>query len=401
MPSRLRPGSVHFARWALPLGVLALAALVACGGSGGSDAVAVGGLEPTPTVPLAMLKEVFVDATGQAGRASLNATGQLAYNTVTAAGPRARFFDGVSVRAIPGDVASRAVAVNDAGEVTGQLLQPDGSTRAFRWSTGTPETLVVVDTQPGTSTVAADINRSGQVAGTLITRNLPQAFRWTPGTSFQPLESAGFIGPPLSEGHFINTSGAVAGLSSTLSGAHAALWVPGQAVRDLGTLGGLRSTPAALNDAGQVAGQAQTAAGANHAFRWSEAEGMRDLGTLGGATSGATAMNARGWVVGTADTALAASQAFVWREGTLLALGTLGGRNSAATAIDSAGQVGGTAQLADGTAHAFTWTAESGMVDLHTRAVLRQPAVLQSVIALSDDGSVLVSSSAGLMLLKP
>lgn len=400
-----RPGSplvdAHLARKARLLGCAGLMALVACGGGGGSDPLPV---DPAPAAPVAVagLKEVFVDAAGQAGGAGLNASGQLAYTTETAAGPRARFFDGVSVREIPGDVASRAVAVNDAGQVAGHLLQPDGTTRAFRWNAGTTEPLVLVDTPPATSSVATDINRSGQVAGTLSTRNLPQAFRWTPGTGLQLLESVGFIGIPLSEGHFINASGAVAGLSSTSTGsARAALWVPGQAVRDLGALGGQRSTPVALNDAGQVAGQAQTPAGTSHAFRWSQTAGIRDLGTLGGATSRAVAMNASGWVVGSADTAQGDAQAVLWRDGTALTLGTLGGRTSSATAVDRNGRVGGTAQRADGAAHAFTWTAESGMVDLNTRAVLRRPAVLQSVLALSDDGSVLVSTSVGLMLLRP
>src|SRR6266516_3426519 len=60
---------------------------------------------------------------------------------------------------------------------------------------------------------------------------------------------------------------------------------------DLGTLGGNTSVAAALNDAGQVAGESRPAPGACtvaglcvHAFFW-DGTTMRDLGTLGGSLS--------------------------------------------------------------------------------------------------------------------
>jgi probable HAF family extracellular repeat protein len=70
-------------------------------------------------------------------------------------------------------------------------------------------------------------------------------------------------------------------------------------MRDLGTLGGEQSNAFAINDAGQVAGAAQTASNEWHALiTGPNGEGMRDLGTLGGDYSSASGINDAGQVVG-------------------------------------------------------------------------------------------------------
>src|SRR5581483_4660746 len=51
--------------------------------------------------------------------------------------------------------------------------------------------------------------------------------------------------------------------------------------RQLGTLGGNNSNARAINNAGQIAGDSDTADGAVHAFLF-ERGNMRDIGTLGG-----------------------------------------------------------------------------------------------------------------------
>src|SRR6476469_2908659 len=69
-------------------------------------------------------------------------------------------------------------------------------------------------------------------------------------------------------------------------------------VRDLGTLGGTLSHANSINEQGDVAGVAQTAAGEPRAFLWRAGQGMRSLGTLGGSQSRARGLNDRTAVVG-------------------------------------------------------------------------------------------------------
>ena len=85
-------------------------------------------------------------------------------------------------------------------------------------------------------------------------------------------------------------------------------------VTDLGTLGGAGSRAYAINSAGVVAGEAETAGRRIHAFIWRPGQGMSDLGTLGGPTSRAYDINSNGTVVGEADTTSGLREAFVWSE---------------------------------------------------------------------------------------
>jgi probable HAF family extracellular repeat protein len=130
------------------------------------------------------------------------------------------------------------------------------------------------------------------------------------------------------------------------------------------TLSPLDSVAYAVNEGGQVVGY--TGAPFQRAFRWTDSNGngvvdpgeFKDLGTLlGGAWSIAYAINNLGDVVGEAKHSSGARRGFLWTDkGGMQDVGTLGGTNSLANAIDNLGRVVGWAQTPGGVWHAFLRT---------------------------------------------
>lgn len=195
----------------------------------------------------------------------------------------------------------------------------------FAWHNGTVYNL---GTLPGgSSSVTTYINERGDIAG---------------------VSDQGLIDP---------VSGFVAG--------HAVLWHDGRII-DLGTLGGYESLSYGINDRDQVVGLATNGVAdtANafapfnaqeHAFLWHHGV-MRDLGTLGGPDSVAYAINDRGQVMGQALTAALAVHPFFWDDGKMTDIGTFGGTNSFPTVLNNRGQVSGSLNLpGDVSFHPFLW----------------------------------------------
>ena len=85
----------------------------------------------------------------------------------------------------------------------------------------------------------------------------------------------------------------------------------GYTAKDIGTLGGLRASVNAINDAGVVVGWSELQSGLHHAFRYSDGA-MLDLGTLpGDKESYAVGTNEAGEIVGTSVGI--GIRAFLWR----------------------------------------------------------------------------------------
>ena len=224
-------------------------------------------------------------------------------------------------------------------------------------------------------------------------------FKWQNGVSIPLGALPGFNGLNSATGFWVSDSGLTAGISENgidpLTGApalEAVVWGTDNSLTDLGTLGGNESEANAVNNRGQVAGEALNTipdpytsnfnnfyiGGATqvHAFRWTRPRGIQDLGTLGGTDSAAFSINERGQIAGISFTNTTVNPAtgvptldpFLWENGKMLDLGTLGGTFGVAFALNNGGQVVGYSDLpGDNTgAHPFLWDRKRGMQDLGT-----------------------------------
>jgi probable HAF family extracellular repeat protein len=178
---------------------------------------------------------------------------------------------------------------------------------------------------------------------------------------------------------------------------HAFIWENGH-MNDLKTLGGTCAFAYALNNRGQVVGQANLAGDSeSHPFLW-ERGVMKDLGALGGTYGYAGWLNDSGEVVGAATNPLdEALLAFSWKEGAMTNLGTLNGNGcSAADAVNSKGQVVGGSGLydaaffsacTDAVEHAVLWE-DGKILDLNSLVSAPSELTLNEATSINDHGEI-------------
>jgi probable HAF family extracellular repeat protein len=321
---------------------------------------------------------------------------------------RAMFYDGTSVQDIGtlGGSQAYALDLNNAGQVVGSSSLPGDPPfgHAYLWSRATG--MIDLGTLGGTASGAVAVNNHGQVTGSSrVPNSASHAFRWSPAFGLEDIglfPGAGFTS--FTAATDISDTGLVTGWGSTANdNGHAFAWTRKTGLVDLGTLGGSFSYAEATNARGQVAGYATVPGdGAWHAFIWDARHGLRDLGTAGGSESFSLALNDLGQVVGVFNIA-DGQRAFSWTPSRgIVDLGTLGGPGSRAIAVNNKGQVVGGSTTRGGTFHAFVWSAREGMVDLNKR-LRHAPAglVVDFASAISDNGAIVATSNAGLVLLKP
>ena len=178
---------------------------------------------------------------------------------------------------------------------------------------------------------------------------------------------------------------------------HAFIWENGE-MNDLKTLGGTCAFAYALNNRGQVVGQANLAGDSeSHPFLW-ERGVMKDLGALGGTYGYAGWLNDSGDVVGAATNPLdKALFAFSWKEGVMTNLGTLNGNAcSAADAVNSKGQVVGGSGLSfpaffpsctDAIEHAVLWE-DGKILDLNSLVSSPSELTLNEATFINERGEI-------------
>ncbi len=173
----------------------------------------------------------------------------------------------------------------------------------------------------------------------------------------------------------------VGGMGGTPSGAF--LWQDG-VVYDLGVLPGYTNSHAEdINESGQVVGYSINREGGCRPWVWTAAGGLVALSTLGGRCATARAINDNGDIVG--DAFLPGDErlhAVMWKSGVISDLQTFQEGNSAAWDVNNAGVAVGT--YWGGTGISFRWTAAGGM------ALIREPDVDRGNEALGINSSGLI-----------
>jgi len=123
------------------------------------------------------------------------------------------------------------------------------------------------------------------------------------------------------------------------------------------------STKAAgINDAGQIVGSAWNTQGNQRAIIANNGS-LTDLGTLGGVWSQGNAINNSGQVTGEAQTSYG-GHAFITRNGEMVDLGAFAWGVSRGWAINDIGQVAGTSLINSIEKHAFITTVDDRMIDI-------------------------------------
>jgi probable HAF family extracellular repeat protein len=188
----------------------------------------------------------------------------------------------------PGDVYSRALAINDYDQVVGY----SGSgvnvavSHAFMWQGPAGPMTDLGNIGSSSNTTARAINNAGQAVGDGYTAaGVDHAWFWQSNTmtdlNNEPgVEGSGWV---LTQAWGINGQGQIVGQGTHNGQTRAFLWTwkSGVPPTDLGALvAGGDSLGTAINSSGQVAGTSYTAGGCCNGFYWTSTDGMTDLPPL-------------------------------------------------------------------------------------------------------------------------
>lgn len=186
----------------------------------------------------------------------------------------------------------------------------------------------------------------------------------------------GTLGGPTSHAYDINNRGQIIGSADTTESfggfsyfQRGFLWQKGVPTRDLGVCSGPTgsfrcSYARAINENGQVTGNADYFGGYSSPFSWQDGSGMQNIG--GGPYNWAYGINNSGQIVGSASTASGAYYAFCWKKET--GMQDIGVGKGGGQAINDNGQIVGATYDQDGVRYAFSWQNDTGIQNLGTGA---------------------------------
>lgn len=325
--------------------------------------------------------------------ASPSLAGAAAVVLLASRSPGQATFRGLNTILSGGFTSARVEGVSANGAYLVGWGHRAGGSDAFRWSAA--QGMVALTGLPGAGASARGVSANGAVVAGDWASPARSAFRWS-----WPAGAAALGGTAW--GYAVSANGqAIVGRAGT--GTTAFRWTAGSGVVPLGDLAGgaVQSIAYAVSaDGAVVVGESASGLAAREAFRWTHAGGMAGLGLLPGRlNSVAHAVSADGTtVVGNGF-----SEGFRWTAATgMTSLGKLPGEfGSPAADVNADGRivVGGRDGAPGERILPFLWMPETGIVNLaqllQTQYSLNvTDSQLGTVIAMSDDGRVIVGRSA-------
>ena len=323
---------------------------------------------------------------------------------LTAAPVAAQTYQVIDLGTLGGN-RSEAKDINEAGQIVGSAENAGGQDRAFLWQNGT---MTDLGTLSGAESVALGINDAGWVVGEADTAGGDtHAFLWRAGLGMSDL---GTLGGTESTAWDINNAGSVVGESDVVGDieVHPFLYQSG-AMTDLGVLtGGTHAQALGINAIGTIVGWSTTTGVIGwHAFVYTGGA-MTDIGNpgLSGGHSGAMAVNDGGNVVGEAEPAGGGTVPFLYAGGAMTSLGSLGGNVGTAMDIGSSGVIVGWSHVLGGTtAHAVIYDDDNGLRDLNDLIPAGSGWLLIAANAINESGWIVGYGEFGgqdrAFLLKP
>jgi probable HAF family extracellular repeat protein len=299
-----------------------------------------------------------------------------------------------------GGTVDDPTADNDSDAIpNGEDVFPNDDTRFAAF------TRILLDTLDGVFSTGVDINDNDQVVGLADDGTSIKAVRWnvdaTAGTASAPAVLAPIGENDYSAAYGNNDTGVAVGESEKDGSAFVAvLWGAGETTpAELSLSGGFGPTSAAyaINNDGQIVGEAQTDSGLVAVLWNAGGADPVSLGTLGGAFSAAYHISDNGLIVGEAELENGNTSAVVWRvdaTGAIthgpIALGTAGGDfvSSVAFGVDNFGRVSGESETADGEIHATLWTLDPATLAASEIADLGLAGADSSAYAVNEAGRI-------------
>ena len=258
-----------------------------------------------------------------------------------------------------GATSSRAVAINDLGQVAG-LIEVGGFQEAAVWDADGSITRLGFLPDGGPFSSAQDINNEGEVVGLANLGSEYRAFHWDRAGAIEPLAlPSGATG---SMAMAINDSGLIVGNAhAPAQPTLAVLWEEGVPIALTPLAPGAATSAGDINELGQIAGSSATTEPpftARHPVLWTNGV-PADLGSLGGSFGDATGINDEGAVVGLMLDASGSVHGFSWNGGPAEPLEPLSGHiGSVAQSINDAGLVVG-ASFTDTVSVGTLWSQQA------------------------------------------